>query len=92
MNQEKNDMKEYLEKRGKTSSKARNEKAGSSLSKMRSKSLELLTYVKKWGYRLVKMSLFAFFVYKVESNFSKMRIHIARNGGLRKQGMGGQAY
>ncbi len=91
MNQEKNDMKEYLEKRGKATSKNRTEKAGSSLQRMRSKSLELLSYVKKWGYKLAKMTLFAFFVYKIEANFSKMRVHIARNGGLRKQGMG-QGY
>lgn len=87
MDQGKNDMKEYLEKRGKTNTKSqRNNKSGS-IAKIRTKSLEFLNYVKKWGFRVAKATLFAFFVYRVESTFSKMRIHIARNGGLRKQGM-----
>lgn len=44
--------------------------------------------VKKWGYSLIKIAVFSYFVFRVEKQFSLMRNHIARNGGLRKQGYG----
>ena len=49
---------------------------------------KIASLAKKWGYKIIKIALFSFFVYKVERQFSLMRNHIAKNGGLRKQGYG----
>lgn len=90
MDQEKNEMKEYLVKKGKATtknSKLEKSKLGA-LSKIKSKGLALIGFVKKYGYKFLKFMVFIGFTYKVETLFLKMRTHVSKNGGFRKQGMG----
>lgn len=80
-----NELAEYAERRNK--SMKRGEKKSTSKG-LKSQYAKLVGLVKKWGYSLVKVALFSYFVFRVEKQFSIMRNHISRNGGLRKQGYG----
>ena len=83
----KNEMQEYLTKKGKSTTK--NDHRSGGLSKLRGKAVVLFSKFKKMFYNLMKVSIFMFFVYHVEYRFSRLRYNIGRQGGFQKQGMGG---
>mmetsp|Transcript_34207 Transcript_34207/g.35501 ORF Transcript_34207/g.35501 Transcript_34207/m.35501 type:complete len:96 (+) Transcript_34207:37-324(+) len=90
MNQETNEMKEYLEKKGKTAGRVQkaDRSKSSALSRLRNRGVAVVGLFKKYGYKILKTVLFVGFLYKVEFAFSKMRGHVAKNGGFKKQGYG----
>jgi len=82
----KNEMANYLEKKGKPHTGKYSSSRSTGLSKIKSRGLALINMFKKVGYKMMKITIFAFFVYSIERSFYRMRVHIAKNGGLRKDG------
>lgn len=90
MEKESNEVREFLAKKGKAVPSKSGEKTKIVSSRASKSSLvKIAGFVKKWGYKLAKFAAFTFFVYKVEHTFSRMRHHISRNGGVRREAYGG---
>ena len=80
MNSTNGDMKAYLDKRNKNTSST----------KPKSKRFRLdsiISFVKQYWVSFAKTAAFIAFIFFTERTFYRMRLHIAKNGGIKRQGM-----
>lgn len=74
------DMKEYLDKRSKNTT-SKNTKS------KKFKLDSIISLVKSYWLTFAKYTAFIAFVFFMERTFYRMRVHIAKNGGIKRQGM-----
>lgn len=81
------EMREYLNERNtRGTGRRNNNKTGKNKdSRLRAKASNAVAYLKKWGYSYFRLAVFTYFVYSIENTFARLRVHIAKNGGLKRQ-------